>query len=65
MNMHHLLEVLFFYIAQLRKSFRDTNSVKSKDYNDYIYMIDIVDDKIQSTKCCELLKVVIRVHGSC
>ena len=31
----------------------------------FTYVIVIVDDKIEPTKCCELSAVIITVHGSC
>ena len=39
------------------------NPIISVDYN--IYVIVTVDDKIQSTKRCELSAVTITVHRSC
>jgi len=63
-HLHHLQTVLTFYLLQLQNSLR-----LQTQYNQYIkmftYLIVTVDDKIQSTKRCQLSAVVITVHRSC
>jgi hypothetical protein len=63
MHLPHLHGVLFFYLAKVKKSL-DLQAQQNRYIKMFTYLIVTDNDKIECIKRCELLTVVIAVHGS-